>query len=131
MSTPSNSTLPPKVAPGVSSCSRLSARRKVDLPHPDGPISAVTFEASIASDTRLRTLWPLNQQLTPTASSRPAPPDAFSWDASAAFQLDAAGSTKVDSSGRWSDVAGDAPTLMTPSIQATTARRSAQLRFAT
>src|SRR5260221_10476550 len=42
-SCPSRSTLPSTRAPGVSSCIRLRERRKVDLPHPDGPISACTW----------------------------------------------------------------------------------------
>src|ERR1041384_5901765 len=42
-SCPSSSTLPSTRAPGVSSCIRLRVRRKVVLPHPDGPISACTW----------------------------------------------------------------------------------------
>ena len=41
-SSSSSSTLPSTRAPGMTSCMRLSDRRKVDLPQPDGPISAVT-----------------------------------------------------------------------------------------
>src|SRR5690242_8377122 len=41
MSSPSNSTCPRARAPGTTSCIRLRQRRKVDLPQPDGPISAV------------------------------------------------------------------------------------------
>ena len=36
---------PPSDAPGTSSCMRLRIRRNVDLPQPDGPISAVTWFA--------------------------------------------------------------------------------------
>src|SRR5580658_1631792 len=39
--------------PGVSSCIRLSALRKVDLPQPLGPMMAVTFLAGI----RMVTSW--------------------------------------------------------------------------
>ena len=35
------------LAPGVSSCIRLSERRKVVLPQPEEPISAVTLFGSI------------------------------------------------------------------------------------
>ena len=37
----------------VRSCMRSSARRKVDLPQPDGPISAVTCSDFIASEAFL------------------------------------------------------------------------------
>src|SRR6266516_2881756 len=42
MSKPSTSTVPFTRASGTSSCMRLRQRTKVDLPHPDGPIMAVT-----------------------------------------------------------------------------------------
>src|SRR3954471_11752883 len=42
MSRPSSSTSPETRAPATTSCMRLRARRNVDLPHPDGPMSAVT-----------------------------------------------------------------------------------------
>ena len=38
---------PSRRVPGVSSCIRLSARRKVDLPQPLGPMIAVTFFAGM------------------------------------------------------------------------------------
>ena len=41
-SLPSSSRLPSTRAPGITSCMRLIERRNVDLPQPDGPISAVT-----------------------------------------------------------------------------------------
>ena len=44
MSSPSSSTSPLIFAVGVSSCIRLRIRRNVDLPHPDGPINAVTVD---------------------------------------------------------------------------------------
>ena len=37
--------------PGISSFMRLSERRNVDLPQPDGPISAVTRFSAISIDT--------------------------------------------------------------------------------
>ena len=43
--------LPLTRAPGITSCMRLSVRRKVDLPQPEGPMSAVTDLASIVIDT--------------------------------------------------------------------------------
>src|SRR6516162_3531172 len=53
-------------AVGTSSCKRLRARRKVDLPHPLGPIIAVTARAGISNETRLST-WLLPKY---TESSR-------------------------------------------------------------
>ena len=55
MSCPSSNTSPPIAAPGIISCIRLRMRRKVDLPQPEGPISAVTLPASMCSDTRSST----------------------------------------------------------------------------
>ena len=46
MSTPSSSTSPASEALGTSWCMRLRMRRNVDLPQPDGPISAVTSPAA-------------------------------------------------------------------------------------
>ncbi len=39
-------TFPSTRAPGMTSCMRLSVRRKVDLPQPDGPMKAVTERGS-------------------------------------------------------------------------------------
>src|SRR3954454_7601432 len=39
--------LPSTRAPGTTSCIRFSDRRKVDLPQPDGPISAVVGRAGV------------------------------------------------------------------------------------
>ncbi len=47
MSWPSMTILPSTRAPGMTSCMRFSERRKVDLPQPDGPISAVTWRAAM------------------------------------------------------------------------------------
>src|SRR6266536_594866 len=46
MSKPSTSTVPFTRASGTSSCMRLRQRTKVDLPHPEGPIIAVTVWGS-------------------------------------------------------------------------------------
>src|SRR3954454_3661573 len=43
-------TLPSTRAPGSTSCIRLIERRNVDLPQPDGPISAVTLRGAAASE---------------------------------------------------------------------------------
>src|SRR5690606_32404705 len=51
MSVPSSRTRPVIHPPSVSSCIRLSVRRNVDLPHPDGPISACTRCGAKRSET--------------------------------------------------------------------------------
>ncbi len=43
---------------------RFRMRRKVDFPHPDGPMSAVTSPGFIASVTFSRTFWRPNHALT-------------------------------------------------------------------
>src|SRR5712691_4005435 len=43
MSWPSSKTRPVIQPPSTSSCIRFRVRRKVDLPHPDGPMSACTW----------------------------------------------------------------------------------------
>ena len=48
---PSMLTLPSIRAPRMWSFMRLRHRRKVDLPHPDGPISAVTRRSGMSSET--------------------------------------------------------------------------------
>src|SRR3954464_14989338 len=53
MFSPSNKTRPVIQPPSESSCIRLRVRRKVDLPQPDGPISACTRLASKLSETSL------------------------------------------------------------------------------
>ena len=44
-------TLPSTRAPGSTSCIRLSERRNVDFPQPEGPISAVTLRGSMETVT--------------------------------------------------------------------------------
>ena len=70
MSMPSMRTVPASDALGTSSCMRLRIRRNVDLPHPDGPISAVTWFAFISSETRSSTLWSPNHALTFSVDER-------------------------------------------------------------
>ena len=56
MSWPSMVTAPSTREPGTMSFIRLRVRRKVDLPQPDGPMSAVTsfgrIRTEICSSTR-------------------------------------------------------------------------------
>ena len=56
MSSPSSSMSPLTQAPTVSSCIRFSERRKVVLPQPEEPISAVTLFGSIVIETS-STAW--------------------------------------------------------------------------
>src|SRR3954447_23068576 len=51
MFSPSNKTRPVIQPPSESSCMRLRVRRKVDLPQPDGPISAWTRLLEKPSET--------------------------------------------------------------------------------
>src|SRR5271154_3372062 len=51
MSSPNNLISPSMRASGFNSCIRLSARRKVDLPQPLGPMMAVTALALTSSET--------------------------------------------------------------------------------
>src|SRR5438034_2206193 len=55
MSSPSSSTLPVIQPPSESSCIRFRQRRNVVLPHPDGPINAVTVCRGNMSDTSFTT----------------------------------------------------------------------------
>src|SRR5580698_6354637 len=67
MSTPSNVIDPERDAEGTSSCIRLRIRRKVDLPHPEGPMSAVTLPPGMGREIRSSTLWEPNHALTSVA----------------------------------------------------------------
>src|SRR3984885_2383538 len=87
MSSPSRRTSPANAADGVSSCMRLRMRRNVDFPQPDGPMRAVTWRASITSETRSRTWWSPNHAETSRASrcgasTAPARIAVGSWVAS-------------------------------------------------
>src|SRR5689334_1190544 len=73
MSAPSSSTCPASAADGTSSCIRLRIRRNVDLPHPEGPISAVMPPAGMVSETRSSTLWLPNQAVMSTPRSSASP----------------------------------------------------------
>src|SRR3569833_4383411 len=53
MSRPPNRTSPSTRAPDTVSCMRLRHRKSVYLPHPDGPMIAVTCPGSTANDTSL------------------------------------------------------------------------------
>src|ERR1700722_5925115 len=53
MSSPKSLISPSMRASGFNSCIRLSARRKVDLPQPLGPMMAVTALAVTSSETSL------------------------------------------------------------------------------
>src|SRR5271170_768456 len=64
MSVPSSSTDPDSAAVGTSSCIRFRMRRYVDLPHPEGPMSAVTRPGSMSNDTRSSTFWVPNHAET-------------------------------------------------------------------
>src|ERR1019366_6920397 len=53
MSSPNKRISPSMRASGLSSCIRLMARRKVDLPQPLGPMMAVTARAAMSNETFL------------------------------------------------------------------------------
>src|SRR2546422_8132765 len=55
MSAPSSSTRPVAQPPSDSSCMRFKHRRNVLLPHPDGPITAVTVCARTRRETSFTT----------------------------------------------------------------------------
>src|SRR5438876_7192739 len=69
MSSPSSSTLPVTQPPSDSSCMRFKQRRNVLLPHPDGPITAVTVWAGKRRDTSFTTAWRPYKAVSRTASS--------------------------------------------------------------
>src|SRR3954447_1974979 len=71
MSWPSRRTCPASEAPGTSSCIRLRIRRNVDLPHPEGPMRAVTSPDRISRSTSARTWWSPNHACTPRATRPP------------------------------------------------------------
>src|SRR2546429_179307 len=68
-SAPSSSTEPVTQAPSDSSCMRFRQRRKVLLPQPDGPITAVTVCAGNRRDTSFTTAPPPYTAVRRTASS--------------------------------------------------------------
>lgn len=56
-SSSSRRTLPSTRPPGVTSCIRLSVRRNVDLPQPEGPMNAVTERGSTVIEMSSIALW--------------------------------------------------------------------------
>ena len=74
MSRPSRRTWPAKAALGMNSCIRFNSRRKVLLPHPDGPIRPVTELFGNRSDTS-SIAWCLPNQAWAPMVSRPEAPD--------------------------------------------------------
>src|SRR4029077_5106566 len=69
MSSPSRSTVPVTHPPSESSCIRFRQRRKVLLPHPDGPITDVTVCAGKMMDTYFTTARRPYSAVSRTASS--------------------------------------------------------------
>ncbi len=59
MFSPSMKISPVTLAPSIVSFIRFRHRRKVDLPQPDGPISAVTDRSYTGSDTSNTACLPL------------------------------------------------------------------------
>src|SRR5690242_3878086 len=70
MFTLSSRTWPSTLAPGVSSCMRLRQRSRVLLPHPEGPMIAVTVCAGNSSDTSRTARCLPNSAVSFTVSSR-------------------------------------------------------------
>src|ERR1700730_17265628 len=66
---PSRSTSPLARVPGTRSCIRLKTRRKVVLPQPEGPISAVILRAWTAKEASSSAWKSPYQKLTWRASS--------------------------------------------------------------
>ena len=62
-SRPSTRTLPVTLAPGTTSCIRLRHRMNVDLPQPDGPMTAVTAFGAIVTPIPCSTCALPNQAL--------------------------------------------------------------------
>src|SRR3990170_124670 len=70
MSTSSSSTLPVTQPPSDSSCIRFKHRKNVLLPHPDGPMIAVTVWAGNKIETSCTAACRWNRALRRTVSSR-------------------------------------------------------------
>src|SRR6267378_1121212 len=70
MSAPSSSTRPVTHPPTDSSCIRLRHRSRVLLPHPDGPMMAVTVWAGNRIDTSVSTVRGPNSAVSRAVSSR-------------------------------------------------------------
>src|SRR5436305_6801713 len=70
MSCPSRSTWPETRAPATTSCMRLSERRNVDFPQPDGPMRAVTSLGSTVMLASASAWNEPNQAFRPSTSMR-------------------------------------------------------------
>src|SRR5216110_2541350 len=70
MLTLSSKTSPVVLAHGINSCIRLRQRSRVLLPHPDGPMIAVTVFAGNSSDTSRTARCRPNTAVSFTVSSR-------------------------------------------------------------
>src|SRR6266550_3531265 len=70
MLTLSSNTSPVVLAPGINSCIRFRQRSMVLLPHPDGPMIAVTVFAGNSSDTSRTARCCPNSAVSFTVSSR-------------------------------------------------------------
>src|SRR5882672_10930139 len=70
MSTSSSNTFPVTQPPSDSSCMRLRQRRNVLLPHPEGPMMAVTVWAGKRMDTSRTAALRSNSAVRHTVSSR-------------------------------------------------------------
>src|SRR5215469_2415708 len=91
-------------------------RRKVDLPQPDGPMSAVTRPACMVRETWLRTMWSPNQAVmffaSSSASGSAAPSMSVSVGAatlSPGWAPSACGSAPVESAGSGRSVTSAGP----------------------
>src|SRR3989442_6241519 len=70
MSSPSSRICPVTQAPATSSCMRFSVRMNVDLPHPEGPMSAVTCFGSMSRVMSSMAFVRRYHALTTNASNR-------------------------------------------------------------
>src|SRR5688572_22355094 len=70
MSCSSSVTVPSTRAVGTVSCIRFRHRKSVDLPHPDGPMIAVTSRSRNAMDTSRTTFEVPNRAESPAVSRR-------------------------------------------------------------
>src|SRR5688572_24705692 len=73
MSRSSNRTFPSARASGMVSCRRLRQRRNVDLPHPEGPMIAVTSRSRSGMETLRMAADAPKYAVRPSASRRARP----------------------------------------------------------
>src|SRR6187399_776651 len=81
MSLPSSRIFPEIRAPSTNSCMRLRLRRRVDFPHPEGPMIAVTLFSGKLRETSLSTWLEPNQACTEETAILV---EGNLWDANAA-----------------------------------------------